>query len=351
MTRDDLAGKVQTVLGVIDRADMGITLPHEHVLIDSMFMYVEPRIVSDKRIAREKISLRNLGWVRYNWTQNLDNVAMYDEDVAAAELAHFATAGGKTVADPTNIGLGRDPLALARISRRSGVNIIMGSGHYLGVTHPPDVKVRDEESISAEIAKDIFEGVGSTNVKAGFIGEIGCTYPMMEDERKCLRAAVAAQRDTGAMLMVHPGRDPQSPFEIVDVVQGAKGDLSRTIICHVDRTCTDRGWLGELAATGVYIEYDLFGNESSYYPPNPKVDMPSDAQRMDLVLWHFENGLQRRVLLSHDIATKHRLREYGGVGYDHLITNIIPRLTRRGLKPDDIDMLFVRNPSDAMSFV
>ena len=131
--------------------------------------------------------------------------------------------------------------------------------------------------------------------------------------------------------MVHPGRDPRSPVEIAEVVDKAGGNLSRTIICHIDRTCTERSWLKDLASTGCYLEYDLFGNESSHYPPNPAVDMPSDAQRMDVILWHFENGLERQVLLSHDIATKHRLQAYGGLGYDHLITNVVPRLRARGL--------------------
>jgi phosphotriesterase-related protein len=350
MNRDQLRGRVQTVTGVIDADQMGITLSHEHILIDAMFMYVEPKTAGQQAFAHQKIDLRNIGWVRYNWTQNLDNVQLFDEETAASELRHFYAAGGRTIVDPTNIGLSRDPAGLARISRLSGVQIVMGSGHYLAVTHPADVKDRSEESISGEIVADIFEGVGSTGIRAGFIGEIGCSYPLHDDERKCLRAGVAAQKATGAMLMVHPGRDPDSPFEIVDTISAAGGNLDRTIICHIDRTCTERSWLAELAATGCFLEYDLFGNESSYYPPNPKVDMPSDAQRMDIVLWHFENGLERRILLSHDIATKHRLREYGGLGYDHLVSNMIPRLRQRGLGEKDIATLFVDNPRDAFVF-
>ncbi|GAI95881.1 unnamed protein product, partial [marine sediment metagenome] len=30
----EIAGKVQTVLGVIDAEDLGVTLPHEHLLAD-----------------------------------------------------------------------------------------------------------------------------------------------------------------------------------------------------------------------------------------------------------------------------------------------------------------------------
>ncbi|MCH2623405.1 MAG: hypothetical protein MKZ66_09185, partial [Acidimicrobiales bacterium] len=106
----------------------------------------------------------------------------------------------------------------------------------------------------------------------------------------------------------------------------------------------------DMAATGCYLEYDLFGNESSWYPPNPKVDMPSDAERMDVVLWHFEQGLEDKVLLSHDIATKHRLHAYGGLGYDHLLTNVVPRLRQRGLSEAEVNTLIIDNPAQIFGF-
>ena len=151
--------------------------------------------------------------------------------------------------------------------------------------------------------------------------------------------------------MIHPGRDPQSPLEIAEEIAKAGGDLSRTIICHIDRTCLERSWLDELAQTGCYLEYDLFGNESSYYPPNPDVDMPSDSQRMEVILWHFEQGYENQILLSHDVATKHRLHAYGGLGYDHLITNVVPRLYQRGLSEAQVNTLIVDNPARVYSFV
>ena len=39
---DSKAGKVQTVLGLIEADQLGVTLAHDHVLIDGTFMYVEP---------------------------------------------------------------------------------------------------------------------------------------------------------------------------------------------------------------------------------------------------------------------------------------------------------------------
>ena len=347
---DSKTGKVQTVLGLVDATDLGVTLAHDHVLIDGTFMYVEPKEISQKGMAHQKITLENRGWVGYNWTSNLDNVELKDEELAVTELKRFVAAGGSSIVDPTNVGLGRDPNALARIARLTGMNIVMGAGYYLGATHPDDMNERSEESITQEIVKDIEEGVDNTGIRAGLIGEIGCAYPWWNNEKKSLRAATEAQKITGAPLMIHPGRDPKSPLEIVDEVAKSGGDLSRTIICHIDRTCLEREWLNELAQSGCYLEYDLFGNESSYYPPNPSVDMPSDAQRMDVILWHFENGYENQILLSHDVATKHRLHAYGGLGYDHLITNVVPRLRSRGLSEAQISTLVVDNPARIYAF-
>lgn len=345
-----MPGAAQTVLGPVAADELGVTLAHDHVLMDGSFMYVDPPEPGDLVLANEEITLENRGWVGYHWTSNHHNVHLDSEELAIAELRRFVDAGGRTVVDPTNNGLGRDPAPLVRIARAARANIIVGAGYYLGGTHPPDMADRTVDQIAEEIVEDITVGIGDSGVRAGLIGEIGCTYPWLPNEKKSLRAAVAAQRATGAPLMVHPGRDPSSPVEIAEIVAEEAGDLSRTAICHIDRTCIDRGWLAELASTGCYLEYDLFGNESSWYPPNPSVDMPSDAARMDVVLWHFEHGLEQQVLLSHDIATKHRLHAYGGLGYDHLVTNVMPRLRRRGLSESDMHTLVVDNPARFLAF-
>ena len=348
---DGKVGKAQTVLGLVDAEDLGVTLAHDHILIDSSFLFVEPEEVSQKELAHQRITLQNRGWVGYHWTSNWDNVGLKDEDLAVSELRHFVAAGGRTIVDPTNVGIGRDPHALARIARLTGMHIIMGAGYYIGSTHPESMTKLAQDDITAEIIRDIDTGVGDTLICAGLIGEIGCTYPWWENEKKSLRAAVEAQKETGAALMVHPGRSSKSPAEILELVDESAGDLSRTIICHVDRTCLDRGWLKAIAETGCYLEYDLFGNESSHYPPNPDVDMPSDAERMDTILWHFEQGYEKQILLSHDVATKHRLHAYGGLGYDHLITNVVPRLRKRGLTEQQVATLIVDNPARIYGFV
>ena len=85
----------------------------------------------------------------------------------------------------------------------------MGSGYYIGASHPPELETMTEDEIAGGIVRDITVGVGDTGIKAGIIGEIGCSRPLQEGERKVLRASAKAQRQTGAPLMIHPAFDDE----------------------------------------------------------------------------------------------------------------------------------------------
>jgi phosphotriesterase-related protein len=345
-----LSGQAQTVLGPIAGEAMGITLPHEHLLIDFEVMFREPANGAERGLARQPVSLANLGWVRHNFSSNLDNLQLLDEKVARDEALLFKHAGGQTFVDPTNRGLARDPLALARVARATGLNIIMGSGYYVAAAHPPDMDRRTADDIARELVTDLTEGVDGTGVRAGFIGEIGTTWPWTDNEKKVLRAAVAAQRETGAALMIHPGRHERLPLAIVDFIRKEGADLGRTIMCHIERTIADPAVLLELAATGVRLEYDLFGLETSYYPYNPAFDMPNDGERMRQILFLIERGHLGQILMSHDIAYKHCLTRWGGFGYHHLLVNVIPRLRAKGADDKIVQTLLIDNPRRAFVY-
>jgi phosphotriesterase-related protein len=350
MPSSPLSGLAQTVLGPIAGEAMGITLPHEHLLIDFEVMFRDPANGAERGLARQPVSLANLGWVRHNFSSNLDNLQLLDEQVARDEALLFKHAGGQTFVDPTNRGLARDPLALARIARATGLNVIMGSGYYVAAAHPPGLDRRTSDEIARELVTDLTVGVDGTGVRAGFIGEIGTTWPWAESEKKVLRAAVAAQRETGAALMIHPGRHERLPLQLVDFIRAEGADLGRTIMCHIERTIADPAVLNDLAATGVYLEYDLFGLETSYYPYNPAFDMPNDGERMRQILGLIEGGHLAQILMSHDIAYKHCLTRWGGFGYHHLLVNVIPRLRAKGADDKTIQTLLIDNPRRAFAY-
>ena len=350
MPDSDLKGLAQTVLGPVSPDSLGPTLTHEHLLIDFVCMFNPPDEASAKFRAYEPITLENLGWVRQNYYSNLDNLTLLDEHTAVAEASLYMRAGGSTVVDATTIGIGRDPLALTRIARASGLNIVMGAGFYVDAVHPEGMDALNEADIARQIIDEIRTGVGDTEVKAGIIGEIGCTWPLSQNERNVLRAAAQAQQETGAAILVHPGRHEDAPREIIEILAEAGTDMTRMIMGHLDRTITNVEGLKELAQSGCYMEWDLFGNETSYYPL-ADIDMPSDAQRIDFIRELIADGYAEKIVIAHDICTKHRLVKYGGHGYAHIMENIVPRMRTKGISDEDVNSIIVENPARILTFV
>ena len=349
MTRSPLSGQAQTVLGPVAPAALGITLPHEHLLLDLRFLYREPEGASARGRGRQPVDLRNHYEIAYDWFASRDNLHLTDEAAAVAEARLFRRAGGQTLVDPTSVGIARDPLALQRVARAAGLHVIMGAGYYVGPSHPPDMHQKTEDAITREIVRDVMKGVGETGVRAGLIGEIGCSWPWTPNERQSLRAAAHAALGTGAPLMIHPGRDEAAPHAHLEEVRRVGLDLGRVIVAHVERTVFDRARLKAIVETGCFVEYDLFGVEVSHFPWGGP-DMPSDAERMRQILWLWEQGHGRQVLMPHDICFKMRLTRHGGHGYGHILRHIVPRLRRKGLGEPDVRTLVAENPARAMTF-
>ena len=200
------------------------------------------------------------------------------------------------------------------------------------------------------MVKELTEGVNGTSIKCGVIGEIGCSWPLTPVERKSLLAAAVAQSETRAPLIIHPGRNEESPIEIVRILQEAGADIDKTVMSHLDRTVFDQSKLLELASEGIYLEYDLFGIEVSYYQSNPSVDFMSDAQRIQNIKFLASEGYADKIVIAHDIHTRHRLVKYGGHGYAHIQVNVIPKMLLRGISQDVIDKIQISNPQAWLTF-
>ena len=44
---------------------------------------------------------------------------------------------------------------------------------------------------------EVVGGVDGSDVRCGIIGEIGCSWPLVDTERRSLQAAAIAQKETG----------------------------------------------------------------------------------------------------------------------------------------------------------
>lgn len=345
---------VQTVLGPIAASDLGITLTHEHLALSFEGFYVKPAENLQQYI-EGKIVLKNAGFVRQYPYSSRYNVDFRDADSREAvftDVALFKQFGGSTIVENSSHGLSQGYELLYDVSRQPGVNIVAGTGFYLSMIQKPNLLTLSQEQMHDIITKDLQEGhaVRDAVVRCGFIGEVGSDWPISEFEKNAIRATAAAQQSLKVGVSFHPARNVEAPFEIMRIFLEAGGDVNKCVMSHLDRTLLhDREKLLEFAALGCYSQFDLFGVECSYYQLNPAFDMPSDGQRLNRIVDMVGEGLQEKILVSHDIHTKHRLTSFGGHGYHHVHVNVLPRLLAKGLSQDVIDQIIVKNPAKWLS--
>jgi predicted metal-dependent phosphotriesterase family hydrolase len=296
-----------TVSGPVAADRLGVTLPHEHVFIDLMREY------------------RGDG-------------LLHDEALAAIELGAFKTAGGSTIVDCTSEGLGRDPLALRRVAQATGVNIVMGSGHYREPYLDRDRLDRlSVDRLADEIARDLEIGVGDTGVRAGIIGEIGCDRFISALEERSFRAAARAHLRTGATITTHAARWPVGLAQL-DLLAEEGVDPRRVIVGHCDMV-PDAAYHLSVAQRGAFVQFDTIQGGPEY-----------DTQlRIGYVRALVAAGFEDRVLLSQDVCLRSNLAAMGGSGYSYVITGFRERLLQAGMSEAVIARFLVENPRRALT--
>lgn len=349
-----------TVLGSITPDELGITLPHEHLLVDVSAWLLEPLLETKKCLADVPVCMDILGELRRDFAINKDNMRLNNTDLAVEELGFYREKGGKSLVDLTCTGLGGNTLDLCKISERTGVNVILGAGFYLESTHPAYVKRKSVDDLAFMIVKKLTEGVDDTRVRAGVIGEIGCSDPLTKNEMKVLEAAGRAQSQTNAALTIHVGlwnpktkerEQIKKAREYLDLVIKGGGNPRKIYLSHMDVTCLDTKYHQSLIdGYGVTLDYDHFGMEYYCDSRYPGAYGMSDRVRQEALLKLLRAGYEKHLMLSDDICTKTQLKKYGGYGYAHILSHILPALKYAGVTDKQIRAMTIDNPKRILSF-
>lgn len=340
-----MAPKIQTVLGDVHPRSLGRTLTHEHLCMDFEHFYRRPP-KSVTQLVDSEISLSNVGFVRQYPYGNRFNLKFNDlqcQEAVIKDLYRYKECGGGTIVENTTEGLERNVVFYYKLAHSTDVKIVAGTGFYIEDVQAADVMAYSQEDMYKHMSEELT--VGYKNIKAGFIGEVASVWPIRDFERKAIRATGELQESIGCGVSFHPHRNPEAPFEIIRLYLEAGGKADKAVMSHLDRTLLETDKLLEFSELGTYCQFDLFGIEVSYYQLNPLTDMPSDVQRIEMIHQLVKNGKQERVLMSHDIHTKHRLTEFGGHGYDHIITNVLPKMKMKGFSQSLIDQITIENPA------
>ena len=358
MSKSVKGKKAQTVLGPVEAENLGLTLPHEHLFVDIRCFFIKPDDPIGRDLSHQKVSLENLWWIKRNIFHNIDNMILDEHETALNEVKYFKQAGGGTIVDVTSTGIALEGSAqgLANISQATGVNIIMGTGYYIGGTLRPEMGIehRSEEDIAREFIDAIRNGVGDSGIKAGIIGEIGCTWPLEKTEIKVLRAAGMAQRETGAPISIHPGAHEDFAFEAVRILKEVGTDLSQVCFGHMTRAFSPESFKqrSQLAGQGCCLEFDWFGRGGI-----PRVSLVSekllvdDVTRIQQIKALIDDGFLSQIIISHDVCFKVMLQKFGGSGFSYIPTVSVGQMQDMGLSLDQVDTIVIDNPARILGFL
>ncbi len=337
-----MGARITTVRGDIAPEALGRTLTHEHLVWDATcWAHPAPRELGLAEQVRQPVRLDNRGHVIYHNFYYLDNLVQMDAGVAVEEARKFRLAGGSTICDVTNIGIGRDPRVLYRVSVETGLNIVMGAGRYVESSWSPADMSKSAEDLKSEIVSEFRDGVGSQSIRPGILGEIGVSDVARPLEVKNLTASAMAQKELGCPMLIHTPIWEKQGNRILDILAQAGADVRKVALSHLDPTMEDYDYADSLAKRGAYIVYDQFGMELMTYEGT---FLPSDEMRIRTVLEQIRRGNLEHILLSHDVAFKICLTRWGGFGYAHILENIVPRLRQKGLSQEQIDTILIENP-------
>ncbi|WP_391570918.1 phosphotriesterase [Cohnella sp.] len=339
---------VMTVTGSVRADSLGWVLPHEHAFIDLRRLVPTVGEISRKKLAQEQVDLTNIGKLMRNPYAVLDNAVIDDEGVVRDELLKFKKAGGTTFVDLTLRDIGRDPALLVGLSRELDIKIVAGCGYYINKSHPGDMDGKTVEGIAEELLSEIRYGMDGTDIKAGVIGEIGTSEIVYPNEKKTLIASAIVQKETGLGLHVHTDLYATNGYEVVNILTEHGAAAEKICINHID-VDIKMDYIKDLLNLGVYVEFDNFGKE--FYADKRDRSVlrglfARDIERVRAIKQLIDAGFLSKILISNDVCLKTCLHRYGGWGYDHVLTNIIPMMEDEGITSEQIKILMCRNPAE-----
>lgn len=294
---------IRTVLGDIKKEELGITLAHEHFILD-------------------------LKHVRHDDYSYIDDV---NEVIPEIEIAKKQ--GINSAFEVSTIDMWRDVKKLKEISEKTNINIVCSTGFYLDPYHPEYLKEMNSDDIAQIFIKELTQGIDDTNIKAGLIAEIASSpNEFLGEEKKILIAAAKASIKTGSAVSTHTG--PKTAIETIETLLSYGTKPDKIIIGHQDLV-DDHDYHLSLLKYGVNIAFDTCG-KAAYMP---------DETRARNILKIIETGYGDHLVLSNDVSRKTYFSTYGGTSYHAVMGIVVPLLKEYGIEESDLNKLLIDNPA------
>jgi phosphotriesterase-related protein len=304
--------KIMTVTGDVNVSDMGITLPHEHVLFDLTM-------------------IDSVGIHKYNKDSVIHRMLPLFEELKPFKVQTFV--------DGTPEFMGRDPQLLSELSRKTGINIITNTGWYASDNEkhlPKEIKDMSPEQIALLWIDEAKHGIGNTGIRPGVIniGISGST--LTENDKKLVAAACLTHLETGLSIMSNTGSAAGAMAQL-RILEKYGVDPSAFIWLHAMEEVS-RGRLLTIAEKGVWIALD------GVLP-----EMEASVRISEMV--KFLKSIRRldHVLLSHDAVGYQPGLPGGGKSrpFTELFGSFSLLMLSEGITHEEIDQMTVKNPAQA----
>lgn len=262
-----------------------------------------------------------------------------DEQKSLQELIAYRAAGGSAILDAQPLGAGRDIAALKRLSAGSGVHIIATTGYHLPAFYQADHWIHHEsrEQLEARFYAELTQGVACDGevIFPGAVKSAIANDGAVGRLEICLRAAAAAAAKADVPLVMHTEKGIGA-LQAIEICRQEGMRPDRIAVCHVDRQAEDYVPHDEIAATGVFMEYDTIARYKYH----------DDESERALIAHMIEKGYGDKILIALD-TTAARLKSYGdptAPGLAFILEDFIPKLKDMGLSEETITKITVKNP-------
>jgi phosphotriesterase-related protein len=198
--------------------------------------------------------------------------------------------GVDTLIDLTTPDLGRDVAFVRDVAAEAGINVVVATGLWRDI--PRSFWNRDIDEIADIFVREITEGIGETEIRAGVIKVANDMGGVTPEAERVLRGAARACRRTNCPISTHTWAPEEVGRRQVEVFFEEGAPLDRVCIGHSADT-TDLAYLEELLQAGVYLSMDR-------YPGGP--GRPGWEERNATVRALIERGWAERLMLGHDHA-------------------------------------------------
>lgn len=305
-----------TVNGQLPVREMGVSLIHEHVLVDF-------------------IGADSTGYHRWDRSEVVARALPF--------LLEAKEKGVNTLFECTPAYVGRDPLLLRELSEKSGINIVTNTGYYGAGNNrfiPSSALGAGPEEMARDWIDEFNNGIEGTGIFPGFIKiavDGGDTLSSMH--LNLVRAAAITHKETGLTIVSHTGADGPALAQVrILKEEGVSADAF--VWTHAQGGTVD-GYINA-AKQGAWISLDNVNANNGDRPGGIEWLVPVLVKMRDEQLLH-------KVLISHDAGWYSVGEENGGDyrGYTDIFDYLVPALMKHGFSQEEIDLLLIKNPQRA----